>query len=86
MNFWYLPKGAEDDELNQDAGTIEELEQNGKIAEDQEKDVGEENKIQKGLINETNVPYSAGELIGLSRDIEGMVGEALGDPSKVKTL
>jgi hypothetical protein len=35
-------------------------------------------------VNETGpVPYTAGELIGLSRDIEAMIGEALGDVTKV---
>jgi hypothetical protein len=36
-------------------------------------------------VNETEpVPYTAGELIGLSRDIEAMIGDALGDVTKVK--
>ena len=46
----------------------------------------ESSKVEDSMkLNETEpVPYSAGELIGLSRDIENMIGEALGDVTKVK--
>jgi hypothetical protein len=37
MNFWFLPEGAEDDELIEDAGTTEQLERNkNKFLGDQE--------------------------------------------------
>ena len=101
MNFWYLPKGVEDDELVGDVETTEELVQNeDKIMKDQAVDANEESKQQKeGKTNESSkeeenmtkvnetgpvVPYTAGELIGLSRDIEAMIGDAVGDVTKVK--
>jgi hypothetical protein len=73
MNFWYFPK---DDEENEDKSM-------------EEQDMKEKGKTIKEMnskeVNETeHVPYTAGELIGLSRDIETMIGDALGDVSKVK--
>ncbi len=103
MNFWFLPEGAEDDELIEDAGTTEQLERNkNKFLGDQEtranekgKSKIEEDKIKrkesiKGEENMTKInktgpiPYTAGELIGLSREIETIIGEALGNVTKVK--
>ena len=102
MNFWYVPEGAEDEELFGDDGMTEELEQNeNKVMKDQEIDAKERrnyrkqedmikdresSKVEQNLtnVNETGpVPYTAGELIGLSRSIEAIIGDALGDVTKV---
>ena len=86
MNFWYSPKGTEDDELVGNPRTTEEL------VENQDIDAEETFEKQKDKINENSTkmnktePYTAGELIGLSRDIEAMIGDALGDVTKVKNL
>jgi hypothetical protein len=73
MNFWYFPK---DDEENEDKSMEEQ------DMKEKDKTIKEMNSKQ---VNETEpVPYTAGELIGLSRDIEEMIGDALGDVSKVK--
>ncbi|XP_028402003.1 hypoxia-inducible factor 1-alpha inhibitor-like isoform X2 [Dendronephthya gigantea] len=100
MNFWYLPKDAED-ELVEDAKIAAEEEQvesigsekepNGKSGEQGKEDKSEiEDKEEKmeeegeKQFNKTRPDaYTAGELIGLSRDIEAMVGEALNDVKKV---
>ena len=98
MNFWYLPKGAEDEKFEENTKTTKELNTKDK----QINDKGESNNKQRDEIKEhessvnpeknmttlnktTPEPYSAGELIGLSRDIEAMVEEALGDATKVNS-
>jgi hypothetical protein len=87
MNFWYLPKGSEGDDIFTKAQSKEELLKNEKkIMNEQEmEDKDETVKEILKKVNETEpVPYTAGELIGLSRDIEEMIGDALGDVTKVK--
>ena len=98
MNFWYLPKGAEDGKFEENTKTTKELNTKNKQMNDKK----ESNNKQKDEIkeHESSVnpeknmttlnktapePYSAGELIGLSRDIEAMVEEALGDATKVSS-
>ena len=101
MNFWYLPKDAEDESV-EDAELAAVEDQAESIRNDEEPNgqsgkQEEENKIEikskKGEMEEESqkqfnatrpVAYTAGELIGLSRDIEAMVGEALNDVKKVK--
>lgn len=98
MNFWYLPKGAGDEKLVENTETTTELNTKDK----QMNDRGELNKKQDGIKEQesnenleenmmklnktTSARFSAGELIGLSRDIEAMVEEALGDATKVNNL
>ena len=88
MNFWYLPKSAEDDEIVKNAESREKLVQNMEnVIKDQEIEGKKEMVNEMTKVNETEpVPYTAGELIGLSRDIEAMIGDALGDVTKVNNF
>ena len=87
MNFWYFPKDDEDDEIVKDAESIEEKRTQNETMKNQ---VGKDEAIKKMNSEEMNetepVPYTAGQLIGLSRDIEAMIGDALGDVTKVKNF
>ena len=97
MNFWYLPEGTEDEKSLENNDMTEGRNENMK--DERMHDGRESNKKQIKEIKEENpqenttplnkttpAPYSAGELIGLSRDIEAMVEEALGDATKVNNL
>ena len=98
MNFWYLPKGAEDGKFEENIKTTKELNTKDKQMNDKkESNNKQEDEIKEHksrvhpektmtMLNKTTPePYSAGELIGLSRDIEAMVEEALGDATKVNS-
>ena len=101
MNFWYLPEGTEDEKSIQNTDMTEGRNENTKdeqMNDTRESNKKQKNEIKEHESSEnpqenttpfnktTPAPYSAGELIGLSRDIEAMVEEALGDATKVNNL
>ena len=98
MNFWYLPEGTEDEKSLENTDMTEGRNENMKDErvddgresnkkEIKERESGENPQENTTLFNKTTpAPYNAGELIGLSRDIEAMVEEALGDATKVNNL